>query len=60
MVKLLADDYHELVVNGKALSNVLYVVENDAVNAYGRQIKNVADPTDLSDVATKGYVDSNF
>ena len=49
VVKLSADDYHELVANGEALSNVIYIVENDAVNAYGHQIKNLAPGTDLSD-----------
>lgn len=38
----------------------MYVVSADYVETYGQQIKNVADPTDLSDAATKGYVDSNF
>ena len=40
------------------MSNAMYVVENNIVDAYGQQIKNVAAPTDLSDAATKGYVDN--
>ena len=37
--------------------NVLYVVDSDIIDAYGQQMKNLGDPTDLSDAATKGYVD---
>jgi hypothetical protein len=33
------------------------VVEDSYRDAFGEQIKNVAAPTDLSDAATKGYVD---
>ena len=41
------------------LSNALYIVEDDHIDAYGQQIKNIAYPTDLSDAATKEYVDSS-
>jgi len=54
------EDYDQLVVDDKALSNSLYIVSADYVETYGQQIKNVAEPTDLSDAVTKGYVDSNF
>ena len=40
------------------LSNELYIVSSDYINAYGEQLKNLAEPTDLSDAATKEYVDN--
>ena len=46
-----------MLTGDKVLSDAIYVVEDDHVDAYGQQIKNVAYPTDLSDAATKGYVD---
>ena len=60
MVHISLDDYNSKLIGGEILSNELYVVSADYVETYGQQIKNVADPTDLSDAATKGYVDSNF
>lgn len=53
------NEYHDLVVNDACLSNVIYVVENDFVDAYGLQVKNVAEPTENTDAATKGYVDAH-
>ena len=53
-------DYSKLVVEGKCESNVLYVVSSDSINAYGYQLKNLAAPTDLSDAATKEYVDTQL
>ena len=35
------------------------ILLNGTVSAENNQIKNVADPTDAQDAATKGYVDSN-
>ena len=35
------------------------IILNGAVSAESNQIKNVADPTEAKDVATKSYVDSN-
>ena len=54
------EDYEQLVVDDEVLSNSLYIVSSDYVETYGQQIKNVADPTDLSDAVNKEYVDSNF
>ena len=33
-------------------------MSSNYINAYGEQLKNLAEPTDLSDATTKGYVDS--
>lgn len=49
VVKLSAEDYYNDVLDEKAVSNVLYVVEDDIMNAYGQQIKNLAPGTDLLD-----------
>jgi len=53
-----SDSYHQKVIAGTVLSNELYVLSNDFVNAYGEQIKNVAAPTDANDATTKTYVDT--
>ena len=60
VIKLSSNEYQDLVDSDATLSNALYIVESDFVNAYGQQIKNLANPTDLSDAATKGYVDKRF
>lgn len=53
------DEYSEIIKTG-ALSNCLYVVSSETINAYGEQIKNVGEPELSSDAATKGYVDSEL
>ena len=58
VVKLSADEYAQMLDNGTCLSNAIYIVETPNIDAFKRQIKNVALPTDLSDAATKGYVDN--
>lgn len=52
------DDFFSKVTTSATLSNELYIVSSDYVNAYGQQIKNLLAPTDLSDAATKEYVDN--
>ena len=49
IVKLSANEYEELVATSATLSNTLYVVEDDFINAYGQQIKNLSPGTELSD-----------
>ena len=60
VIKLSSNEYQDLVDSDATLSNALYVVESDFINAYGQQIKNLSAPSDLSDAATKGYVDERF
>ena len=59
VIKVTADEYAKKVKDGTNLdSNILYIVSSDYIDAYGQQMKNLAEPTDLSDAATKNYVDS--
>ena len=51
------DEFYAKVIAGELLSNELYVVSSDYVNAYGEQVRNVAEPTLSNDAATKNYVD---
>lgn len=57
IIKLLSNEYQDLVVSGATSPSVLYVVESDFINAYGQQIKNLSSPELSSDAATKAYVD---
>lgn len=52
------DDFFQKVIASAMLSNELYIVSSDYINAYGEQLKNLAEPTDLSDATTKEYVDN--
>ena len=49
VIRLSASEYDELMAGGNILSNAVYVVERDFEDAYGRQMKNMAPGTDLSD-----------
>lgn len=60
IMQLSQTEYSNLVKDNACISNVLYVVENDCVNAFNMQIKNVADPTDSQDAVTLGYLKNNF
>lgn len=55
--KLSKTIYDQLVSSGSVLSNQIYLVEEEYADLNGQQIRNVAEPTLSSDVATKGYVD---
>lgn len=49
VLRLAKDEYERRLVAGTLLSNELYVVSSDYVDAYGQQMKNLAPGTDLSD-----------
>ena len=51
------DTFYEKVKNNEILSNEVYVVSSEFINAYDEQIKNVAEPTLSGDAATKNYAD---
>ena len=59
IVKISKADYEALVVDPTVpLDNsTLYIVESLYVDNYGQQIKNLADPIELSDAANRYYVD---
>ena len=42
VIRLSADEYANLLTGGQLLSNALYVVEDDHMDAYGQQLKNLA------------------
>lgn len=49
-----------MLVDGKlssTLSNAIFIVSSDYIDAFGEQVKNLCGPTDDSDAATKLYVD---
>lgn len=58
VVKLSADEYAQMLGDGTCLSNAIYIVEAPNIDAFKQRITNVAPPTDLSDAATKEYVDN--
>ena len=55
------DDYYDLVNNETGvLSNTLYIVSADNLNAYGQKIVNVAPGTDLSDAVNLEQMQSTI
>ena len=59
-VHISQEDFYEKVITSSLLSNELYIVSSECINAYGQQVKNVGQPVDLSDAATKEYVDARI
>ena len=49
IIKLSSGEYEQLVSDSQTLSNCLYVVQDDFLNAFNQQIKNLADATQSSD-----------
>lgn len=49
MLHISQASYAQLVAADEVLSNALYVVSADYIDAFGEQIKNLAPGTDLSD-----------
>ena len=60
IIKLSAEEYENLVYDGGILSNAIYIIDQEYLDQYGQQIKNLGAPTDLSDAATKQYVESQI
>lgn len=56
--KLTEDEYHALTTEERNISNMLYVVEYENDNMYGKRVVNVAEPELSSDASTKNYVDT--
>lgn len=59
IVKISKADYEEMVLDPTMPLNnsTLYIVDSPYIDCYGQQIKNLADPNELSDAANRYYVD---
>ena len=55
--RLSQSKYDELKLSGLIDNNQLYVIEDETLNAHGKQVLSVADPISEDDAATKRYVD---
>ena len=53
-------EYAQLLMDGKVLSNCIYEISSENLDAFGDRITNVAEPKEDTDAATKGYVDSEI
>ena len=61
VIKISKSEFDAKVGSGSPLrGNVLYVVDSNIIDAYGQQMKNLADPTELSDATNKKYVDDSL
>ena len=60
VIKITDEEYYKLVDDEQINPSVLYVVDDEYLNAYYKTIKNVASPELSDDAATKGYVDSEI
>lgn len=52
------EHYRNMVNLGKQVSDVLYMIKSPSLNGHGNRVTNVGSPIDVSDAATKGYVDT--
>lgn len=52
------DDYHNLVLENKTLSNVIYIVSGENQSMYDQKITNLKNGTDAQDAATYGQLTS--
>jgi len=55
--KLTNAEYKDLVIHDTVNARGLYVIDDNYFDAYGQQMKNLADPAELSDATNKKYVD---
>lgn len=60
VIKIGKTSYELSAISDALLSNVLYVISCDYLDMYGQQLKNLAEPTELSDATNKFYVDDKF
>lgn len=58
VINIAANDYYDLVVNGKTDGNTIYIVSSDFINAFGEKIENLAPGEVSSDAATVGQIPS--
>ena len=62
VIHISKDEYEQRVAanNGSILSNVLYIVSSDVIDARGERIANLGNPVDLSDAVNFGYAESHY
>lgn len=59
VLELTNAEYNTLSQNDMLAENAIYVIKDSYTSMRGQQVKDVAEPTELSDAATKNYVDVN-
>lgn len=57
--KVTAEEYAERIAEGDILSNELYVIDDDYINAFGMQLKNLHNGSDPTDAVTKQQLDQS-
>lgn len=60
VIELSDGEYSEKLVKNELKDDVLYIVDQDRLNAYDERIVNVAEPESPYDAANKYYVDSRL
>ena len=60
VIELSDGEYSEKLVKNELKDDVLYIVDQDRLNAYDERIVNVAEPVSPYDAANKYYVDSRL
>ena len=58
IIRIDAEEYHNLVKNEQINSDIVYIVSSDNINAYGERIENVGAPISVTDATNKEYVDN--
>ena len=52
VIKISKDEYDNLVLISALNPHAIYIVSSDYIDAYGKQMKNLAEATDISDAVT--------
>ena len=60
VVKLTNEEYNKLVAEKKINPAALYVITDNYTSMRGAQLKDLGQPTDDNDAATKKYIDDNI
>ena len=58
VIKIQKPDYEQRLIDEKLISNAIYVVSSDVLDAFGERIVNVADGTSVSDAVNVGQLKS--
>lgn len=57
--KVTSEEYAERISQGDILSNELYIVDDEYINAFGKQVKNMHNGSDPTDAITKQQLDAS-